>query len=85
VPACITPLRQALLDGNGGLGHAVLWAVLVVIPLGTVLPEELATVGFTTLAGVVLCWLRPRSDSLVAPILAHWAVNALGVIVTLVS
>lgn len=142
----VTPVRQALPDGNGGLGRAVLWAVLVVIPLGTVLPEELAfrglllsllgrqygvlagtllssglfglwhvvaslgggaanavivgmvggdaagtvlrviaTVGFTALAGVVLCWLRLRSDSLLAPILAHWAVNALGVIVTLVA
>jgi membrane protease YdiL (CAAX protease family) len=33
----------------------------------------------------VLCWLRLRSNSLLAPILAHWMVNALGVIVTLVA
>ena len=138
----LVPVRQALPDGEGGLGRAALWMVLVVIPLGTVLPEELAfrglllallgrrygllagvllssglfglwhvlpslgggtanatmasvvgadaagamvrvmvTVVFTSLAGVVLCWLRLRSNSLVAPMLAHWTVNGLGVIV----
>jgi uncharacterized protein len=142
----ITPLRQAIPEGDGNPGRAVLWAVLVVIPLGTVLPEELAfrglllallrdrygvrtgtllssglfglwhiaaslgggpanaaiggvvgsdaagtvarvvvTVLFTTLGGVVLCWLRLRSGSLLAPLLAHWTVNALGVIVTVVA
>jgi membrane protease YdiL (CAAX protease family) len=136
------PLRHSLPEGAGGDGRAVLTAVLVVIPLGTVLPEELAfrglllsllgrgygvvagtwlssglfglwhilaslgggaandtitgvvgggapgtaarivvTVVFTSLAGVALCWLRLRSDSLLAPALAHWTVNALGVIV----
>ena len=43
------------------------------------------TVLFTSLAGVVLCWLRLRSDSLVAPVLAHWTVNGLGVIVAVVA
>jgi membrane protease YdiL (CAAX protease family) len=142
----LTPVRQALPAGDGGLGRAALWAVLVVIPLGTVLPEELAfrgvllallgrrygvpaatllssglfglwhvlaslgggaanvaiagvvggdaagtvvrgiaTVLFTSLAGVVLCWLRLRSGSLLAPVLAHWTVNGLGVIVALVA
>jgi uncharacterized protein len=41
----------------------------------------IVTVVFTSLAGVVLCWLRLRSNSLVAPVLAHWTVNGLGVIV----
>jgi uncharacterized protein len=124
----------------------VLWPVLVVIPLGTVLPGELAfrglllallgrrygvvagtllssglfglwhvvaslgggpanaamvdvvggdaagtvarvivTVCFTSLGGLVLCWLRLRSGSLLAPMLAHWTVNGLGVIVALVA
>jgi len=142
----VTPVRQALPDGEGDIGRAALLAVLVVIPLGTVLPEELAfrglllallgrrsgvvagtllssglfglwhvvaslgggaanaaivgmvggdaagtavrvvvTVGFTSLAGVGLCWLRLRSGSLLAPVLAHWTVNGLGVIVTLVA
>jgi membrane protease YdiL (CAAX protease family) len=136
------PVQEALPDGEGGLGQAALWTVLVVIPLGTVLPEELAfrglllallgrrygllagtllssalfglwhvvaslgggtanatmasvvgadaagtvvrvvvTVVFTSLAAVVLCWLRLRSGSLIAPVLAHWTVNGLGVIV----
>ena len=136
------PVRDALPDGQSGLGRQALTAVLVVVPLGTVLPEELAfrgvlpallgrrhgpraatlvssalfglwhvlaslgggtanaavagvvggdaagtvvrvvaTVLFTSLAGVVLCWLRRRSRSLLAPVLAHWTVNGLGVIV----
>jgi len=138
------PVRAALADGQGGLGRQALTAVLVVVPLGTVLPEELAfrglllalpgrrhglrdatlvssalfglwhvlaslgggtanaavagvvggdaagtvarvvaTVLFTPLAGVVLCALRLRSRSLLAPVLAHWTVNGLGVIVAL--
>jgi CAAX protease family protein len=142
----IAPLRHAVPDGDGGLGWAALRAVLVVVPLGTVVPEELAfrgvllallsrrsgvragvllssglfglwhvlpslgggtanatiagvvgadgggtavrvvvTVLFTSLAGVALCWLRLRSDSLLAPMLAHWTVNSLGVIVAMLA
>ena len=146
VASLLGPVRQALPEGEGGLGRAPLWAVLVVIPLGTVVPEELAfrglllaqlgrrrgvlaatllssglfglwhvlpslgggaanaaitdavggdaagmalrgvvTVCFTSVAGVVLCWLRLRSGSLLAPVLVHWTVNGLGVIVALVA
>jgi membrane protease YdiL (CAAX protease family) len=35
----------------------------------------LGTVAATGAAGVVFCWLRLRSDSLVAPVLAHLAVD----------
>jgi CAAX protease family protein len=138
-------VRQALPDG-GGVGRSALLAALVVVPLGTVLPEELAfrglllallgrghgvraatlassglfglwhvlpslgggaanaaiagavggdaggtllrvvvTVCFTFAAGVVLCVLRLRSGSLLAPVLAHWAVNGLGIIVALLA
>jgi uncharacterized protein len=38
------------------------------------------TVLFTGLAGVVLCELRRRSDSLLAPAGMHWAVNGLAVL-----
>jgi membrane protease YdiL (CAAX protease family) len=142
----VAPLREAVPGGEGHLGPGVLWTVLVVVPLGTVVPEELAfrgvllallgrrddpwtatvvssalfglwhvqaslgggmanatiaaavggdaagitlrvlaTVLFTSLAGVVLCWLRLRSGSLLAPALAHWTVNGLGVIVALIA
>jgi membrane protease YdiL (CAAX protease family) len=142
----LVPVRQALPEGEGGLGQAALWAVLVVIPLGTVVPEELAfrglllallgrgrgvlaatllssglfglwhvvaalgggaanaaitemvggdaagtavrvavTVASTSVAGVVLCWLRLRSGSLLAPVLAHWTVNGLGVVVAMLA
>jgi uncharacterized protein len=141
----IPPLRAALPQVGGDLQGGTLAEVLVEIPLGTALPEELAfrglllamlgrrldtraavlwssalfglwhvlpslggggaanaaiadlvggvgvgvgirvvaTVCFTALAGVALCWLRLRSGSLLAPFLAHWTVNGLGVIVTL--
>jgi uncharacterized protein len=142
----VAPMGEVLPDGERDIGRAALWAVLVVIPLGTVLPEELAfrglllsllgrrhgvlagtllssglfglwhvmaslgggvtnaamvdmvggdavgtavrvlvTVLFTSVAGVALCWLRLRCGSLLAPMLAHWTVNGLGVIVALVA
>jgi membrane protease YdiL (CAAX protease family) len=40
----------------------------------------LATVVFTTLAGIVFAELRRRSGSLLAPIGLHWATNGLGVL-----
>jgi membrane protease YdiL (CAAX protease family) len=29
---------------------------------------------------LALCWLRLRSESLLAPVLAHWALNGLGAV-----
>jgi membrane protease YdiL (CAAX protease family) len=40
----------------------------------------LATIAFTTIAGIVFAELRWRSGSLVAPIGLHWATNGLGVL-----
>jgi membrane protease YdiL (CAAX protease family) len=37
---------------------------------------------FTAAAGVLLCELRRRSGSLLAPAGLHWAVNGLGVVVS---
>jgi membrane protease YdiL (CAAX protease family) len=39
------------------------------------------TVLATTVAGLGFAWLRVRSDSLVAPMLAHWATNSLAFVV----
>lgn len=36
----------------------------------------------TTLAGIFLAWARIKSESLVAPILIHWTINATGVILS---
>ena len=41
-------------------------------------PRDLVLV--TTGAGVVFCWLRLRSGSLLAPIGLHWAVNGVGIL-----
>jgi uncharacterized protein len=40
----------------------------------------LGAVVVTTIAGVIFAWLRLRSGSVLAPILAHWATNALGLL-----
>lgn len=45
------------------------------------LPGWITVVGsvvLTALAGVVFCWLRRRSRSLLAPMALHWATNSLG-------
>ena len=41
----------------------------------------LAAVGFTALAGLLLCELRRRSGSLLAAAALHWATNGLGLLV----
>ena len=66
------PANQAVVDaiGDGALGTTL---------------RVLGTVLFTGTAGVVFCELRRRSDSLLAPILLHWAVNGVGVVVVLLA
>ena len=49
-------------------GHSAAGAVLV----------DIGAVLFTAVAGCLLCWLRDRSGSLLAPMALHWAVNGLG-------
>ncbi|HEY5882413.1 MAG TPA: CPBP family intramembrane glutamic endopeptidase [Nakamurella sp.] len=140
--ALVIPATRAAVAGTGsGSWAQALLQVLVVIPLGTVIPEEFAfrgvlwgllrrrsgrwaatlvssvlfgfwhvlpalaggaanqavddvvgggtlgvvvrvvgTVLFTGAAGVLFCELRVRSGSLLAPTLAHWSVNGLGVL-----
>jgi uncharacterized protein len=40
----------------------------------------LGAVAVTFVAGFVFCWLRLRSDSLLAPVIAHFATNGLGLV-----
>jgi membrane protease YdiL (CAAX protease family) len=52
------------------------------------LPGLRAVVGavlVTTVAGVLLAWLRLASGSLLAPILAHWAANGFGLLAAAVT
>lgn len=139
--ALLIPAARAAVTGAVGSWSQALLAALLVIPLGTIIPEEFAfrgmlwglahrewgrwaatfvsstvfglwhvapalgggsaneafdslvgggtlglllrvagTVVFTGVAGVLFCELRVRSGSLLAPVLAHWAVNGMGVI-----
>jgi uncharacterized protein len=83
---------RATLVSSGLFG---LWHVLPSLRLNQVNPavadlvgpgragQVLAVVGavvFTAAAGALLCELRRRSGSLLAPIALHWAVNGLGVL-----
>jgi membrane protease YdiL (CAAX protease family) len=45
----------------------------------------LAAIIFTTVAGVLLCILRYRSQSLMAPIVVHWFANAAAIIFAALS
>ncbi len=44
-----------------------------------------ATVIFTTLAGIILCELRLRSKSLLAPIIVHWFVDGMTIVLAAFS
>ena len=59
-------------EGNEGVAEAVGGGGSAVIVLGTVV--------LTTFGGLVFGELRRRSDSVLAPIGAHWATNGLGVL-----
>jgi uncharacterized protein len=59
------------------LGHA---NQAVGAALGAGILPVLAAVGFTTLAGLLLCELRRRSGSLLAAAALHWATNGLGLL-----
>ncbi len=66
------PANEGITDAVGSGGFGIFVRVVL-------------TVAFTTVAGVVLCWLRARSDSLLAPVMLHWAVNGLGVVFVLLG
>ena len=56
-------------DGSGVIGDASRSG-------GSIALAVVGVVIATTIAGMVFCWLRIRSRSLVAPFVAHWWVNA---------
>ena len=63
-----------LTAGNAGLsdlfGHSVFAQAIGVV----------GAVAITAASGVLFGWLRVRSDSLLAPIALHWAVNGIGAV-----
>jgi len=69
---------------GGGVANATIAGVVGADAAGSAV-RVVVTVLFTSLAGMVLCWLRLRSGSLLAPVLAHWTVNGLGVIVAMLA
>lgn len=62
----IRPTLQTL-ETNGRMASASHWRAAVA-----------AAVGTTAAAGLLFCWLRERSGSLVAPAMMHVATNSLG-------
>jgi uncharacterized protein len=68
-----------------GLWHVA--PTMVALQVNGVVVSSAAGVGaiagavlVTTVAGMMFCWLRERSGSLLTPILAHWATNSLGLL-----
>jgi uncharacterized protein len=68
-----------------GLWHVA--PTIVGLRLNDIDPVSIAGIGgivgavlVTFLAGVVFAWLRLSTGSLLAPVLAHWATNALGLL-----
>ncbi|BEL08250.1 CPBP family intramembrane metalloprotease [Actinoplanes sichuanensis] len=61
--------------------HGVAWATVVTAVLFGLwhLPDR-GEVAFTTLAGVVLSFLRAASGGLLAPFVLHWTANGLGIL-----
>ena len=53
--------------------------------VGTVVFSVAGTVSLTTAAGLAFVWLRLRSNSLVAPALAHVATNSLAYLAVVVT
>jgi CAAX protease family protein len=69
----VAPTLHTMSDNRAvaGLSASVAGQALVV----------LGSVAVTFLAGLVFCWLRLRSRSLIAPVLAHFATNGLALAV----
>jgi membrane protease YdiL (CAAX protease family) len=67
LPALKLARTNQAIRGDGSTGSRTVLTVL-------------ATVAFTTAAGVLFAELRRRSGSLLAPVILHWATNGLGVL-----
>ena len=84
IASALFGLWHVLPSLGGGAANAAIADVVGGDAAGTAL-RVAVTVVSASVAGVVLCWLRLRSGSLLAPILAHWTVNGLGVIVAVLA
>ncbi|MFP4233595.1 MAG: CPBP family intramembrane glutamic endopeptidase [Nitriliruptoraceae bacterium] len=84
--------------GRAALGTSALFGLWHVAPTAVSLelngvvassPEGIAAiagaVAVTTVAGLGFTWLKVRSGSLLAPVLAHWATNAFGLLAAAAS
>jgi uncharacterized protein len=69
----IAPTLHTMSDNHVFRGEAASVAGQVLLVLGSI--------AVTFIAGLVFCWLRLRSRSLIAPVLAHVATNGLALIV----
>jgi len=69
----IVPTLHTMTDNPAVAGASASVAGRVLVVLGAV--------AVTFAGGLVFCWLRLRSRSLIAPVLAHWATNGLALAV----
>ncbi len=69
----IVPTLHTMADNPAVAGASASVAGRVLVVLGSV--------AVTFAAGLIFCWLRLRSRSLIAPVMAHWATNGLALAV----
>lgn len=60
--------KSAILISTLGSGTTAQW-------IGVIIP-----VTATTIAGLIFTWLRQKTNSIIAPIFIHWALNAFGAV-----
>ena len=69
----IVPTLHTMADNPAVAGASASVAGRVLVVLGSV--------AVTFAAGLIFCWLRLRSRSLIAPVMAHWATNGMALAV----
>lgn len=88
---CMSPIVAVIASSTVfGLWHLAPTAVALELNgLAATSPQALVAIAagivVTTVAGLAFTWLRWRSGSLLAPVLAHWATNALGMLAAATS
>jgi membrane protease YdiL (CAAX protease family) len=75
-------LRRVTTPPLAWASGAVLFGLWHLPPIwGSSIGNLLGTFAVTAAAGLAFTWLRVRSQSLVAPMLAHWATNGLALLI----
>lgn len=73
-------LFRGVLDALSPVASPIFFGLWHIHPARAAGDTAAGTVAATTVAGVMFSWLRARSGSVLAPMLAHWSINASGAV-----